>query len=130
MGDGPGEEGEDRPAKIADLLQMFTAGEVTVLANGVPLAVLDADSRSLGIEAKGLKQSGLKASMVIEAKGGGMVGFLRGAESLAKKLSENGWSVTLYDGGEGVLTMGRGVSRLTGYVRASPMKLGKILKTI
>lgn len=117
---------------MADFLQMLDAGSFTVSVNGLPLLSVDAELRSLGLEAKGVKESGLKLSTIIEAEGQGkgVTGLLKGAESIAKRLSEKGWRMTLYDKGDKILTMGRGVSGLTGYISASPLKLRRILKTI
>ena len=121
-----------RRVAVTDILRMFDAGTVTVTANGLPLLSLDAATRSLGIEENGVKESGLELSTIVKAggRGGGVTGLLRGAESFAKGLADNGWRVTLYDRGDTVLSAGHGVSRLTGYVSASPLKLRKILDAL
>lgn len=127
-----GHRKEVRRATIADLLQMFDAGRLTVSVNGLPTLSVDADSKSLGLEARGVKESGLKLSTMIRAEGQGIgiAGLLNGAESIARTLSEKGWKMTLYDRGDRILTMGRGVSALTGHVGTSPLKLRRILNSL
>lgn len=115
-----------------DLLSLFASGVLTVGVNGLPLLKVDAESRSVDVEAAGVKEYGIKLSKVIQLESGqkGVRGLLKGSESTAKGLSKKGWRLTLYDKGSSILTMGRGGSRLTGYVRANPMKIRKILETL
>ncbi len=115
-----------------DLLSMFESGTLTIGIQGLPLLKVDAALRSLDVEATGVKESGIKLSKIVELQAGqtGVVGLVKGSESTAKGLSENGWKLTLYDKGSPILTLGRGVSRLTGHVQANPLKLRKILETL
>lgn len=115
---------------LADLLPIFTSGSFTVSVNGVPAVAVDAESRLLNLEAKGVKKSGLKLLNVIKEKGEGVTGVLKTSESTAKKLSDSGWRITVYDGNDVVLTLGCGVSRLTGYIHVNPLKLRTLLKII
>ena len=115
-----------------DLLSSFQSGVLTVGVGGFPLLKVDAASRSIEVEAAGVKQTGIKISRVIKSSQaqGGVVRFIKESESTARALSRNGWELSLYDRGSRVLVMGRGVSKLTGYVHANPLKLGKILLEI
>ena len=117
-------------ATIADFLSIFTSGSFTLSVNGVPTLAVDAESKALNLEAKGVKKSGLKLLNIVKENGAGVIGILKTSESTAKKLSETGWKVTVYDKNKVVLTMGSGVSRLTGYIHVNPLKLRTILEII
>jgi hypothetical protein len=114
------------------LLSIFESGLLTASVNGLPLLKLDAESRTVDVEAVGVKECGIRLSEIIQLEGGGkgVKALLKGSESSAKGLSEKGWRLTLYDGGSAILTVGKGVSRLTGYVHFSPLKLRRILKSL
>ncbi len=60
----------------------------------------------------------------------GSKNIIEASESMAKKLSNLGWRLTLYEGGSKILTMRGGASRLTGPIRANPLKLRKLLKAL
>ena len=116
-----------------EILPIFASGIFTVGVNGLPFLKVDAESHSVDVEARGVKECGIRLSKIIALQGGrrkGVRGLLEGQESIAKGLSEKGWKLVLYDRGSSILTMGRGVSRLTGYVRVNPLKLRKILKVL
>ena len=115
---------------LVNLLSMFKSGGMTVSVNGTPSVVLDIDSKSLNLEAKGVKKSGLKLLNVTQEKGRGVLGLLKTSQSTAKKLSEMGWKVTLYDGRNVVLSMGSGTSRFTGNIYVNPLKLRRILDSV
>ena len=124
--------GNQKNADPLYLLSLFASGVLTVGVNGLPFLKVDAESRAVDVEAVGVKEYGIRLSKVIQLESGqkGVRGLLKGSESTAKGLSERGWRLTLYDKGGSILTMGRGVSRLTGYVRVNPMKIQKILETL
>ena len=79
-----------------------------------------------------MKESGIRLSNIIELRGGGkgVGGLLKGSESTAKELSEKGWRLTLSDRDGTIITMGRGVSGLTGNVQVNLLKFGKILEIL
>ena len=124
--------GNQKNADPLCLLSLFASGVLTVGVNGLPFLKIDAESRTVDVEAVGVKEYGIRLSSVIQLESGqkGVRGLLKGSESAAKGLSERGWRLTLYDKGSSILTMGRGVSRLTGYVRVNSMKIRKILETL
>ncbi len=117
-------------ATIVDFLSIFTSGSFTLSVNGIPTLAVDAESKELNLEAKGVKKSGLKLLNIIKENREGFTGLLKTSESTAKKLSETGWKVTVYDGTNVVLTMGSGVSRLTGYIHVNPLKFRTILEIV
>ena len=79
-----------------------------------------------------MMESGLKLSSLIEPENRnlGMVGLLQTSQATAKELYENGWKFVLHDKGANILTLGRGVSRLTGHIKVSPTKLRSILDVV
>lgn len=111
---------------VNHLLPLFRSGSMSVAANGFPVLSLDCMSRSLDVEAGGVKESGLKLSQLIEHRGG-VAGLLKDSEAIAKKLAREGWTLTLYDKGSRALTMGSKVSRVTGHIRVNPLKLRRLL---
>jgi hypothetical protein len=127
-----GKKVEKKSNSVADLLSIFASGVLTVDVNGMPFVKVDAESKSVGVEAMGIKECGLRLSKLIRFQGGrqkgGIRGLLESSESAARSLSEDGWQFTLYDRGSRVLTMGRGVSRLSGFITVNPLRLGGILE--
>jgi hypothetical protein len=119
-------------ADTLKLLSMFESGILTVEVNGFPLAKVDAESRSLDLEAQGIKECGIKLSKLIEFETGGkgIKTMISTSESTARRLSERGWSLALYDRGSTILKMGRGVSRLTGHIQVNLLKLRRILENL
>jgi hypothetical protein len=119
-------------ADTLELLSMFESGILTVEVNGFPLAKVDAESRSLDLEAQGIKECGIKLSKLIEFETGGkgIKTMISASESTARRLSERGWSLALYDRGSTILKMGRGVSRLTGHIQVNLLKFRRILENL
>ena len=115
-----------------ELLSMFESGILTVAVNGFPLVKVDAESRSLDLEAQGIKECGIKLSDLIKLESGekGIKGIISASESTARRLSDEGWSLILYDKGNKILRMGRGVSRLTGHIQVNLLKLRRILENL
>ena len=112
------------------LLTLFESGVLTVRLNDHPLLKVDAESKEVGLDVAGVKESGIKLSKITEVESGGkkgVRGMLSGAGSAAKGLSEMGWNVTLWDNRSEVITMGKGVSGLTGHMRVNPLKVHKLL---
>lgn len=93
---------------------------------------IDPESRSLNVEAAGIRESGFRLGKMLIGSGEerSVRRLLTSSESLAKKLSEIGWTLTLYDGSSGLLSVGSRVSRLTGHIKANPIKLRKLLRTL
>jgi hypothetical protein len=115
-----------------ELLTLFQSGILTVKANGLPVMKLDGGERSLDLETQGIKECGIKLSkfMEVESRGKGIRGVLSASEGTAKRLSNDGWSLAIYDRGTRILKMGRGVSRLTGHIEVNLLKLRSILENL
>ncbi|MHB2037153.1 MAG: hypothetical protein ACYCPW_10495 [Nitrososphaerales archaeon] len=114
---------------VDTILPLFSSGSLSVAANGLPLLSLDSKTRSVDLDAGGVEESGLELSQLVGHRGG-IVGLLKDSEAIAKKLASEGWTLTLYDRGNGALTMGSKVSRLTGHIRVNPMKLRRLLRAV
>lgn len=119
-------------AGILRLLPSLKSGSLTVSVNQLPMLKVEPESRSLSVDAAGIRESGLSLRRMLAGGGEGesVRRLLSSSESMAKELSEIGWTLTLYDRGSRMLSMGRGVSRLTGHMRANPLKLRKLLRTL
>ena len=114
-----------------NLLSFFSSGILTVGVNDLPLLKVDAGTRSVKVEAEGVKECGVSLSNIIELQGGkGVRAMLKSSQSTAKELSEKGWRLTLSDNDSALITMGCGVSRLTGHMRVNPLKLRKVLEIL
>lgn len=93
------------------------------------MLAFDADEKTLQVEADGVGEAGLHISDLVklnEGKGG----MVEGSMHLTGALARLGWKLTLYAGGDEVMSMGKGVSRLTGRVSVNPLRLRKLLKAL
>jgi hypothetical protein len=115
-----------------ELLSIFQSGALTVEVNGYPLVKVDAESRSVDVEARGIKECGIKLSKLLEFETGekGIGSIISATELTARRLSNLGWSLILYDKGSRILRMGSGVSRLTGHMQVNLLKLRKLLENL
>lgn len=119
---------EEWPASLLGLLVLVPAGKATVTVEGHPLLSVDADEKTLDVEADGLAEAGLHLSAF--GLGGNLVSELAGSMHYTGALSRAGWKLNLYSEGDRVLTMGKGVSRLTGRVSVNPIRLRRLLKVL
>ena len=117
---------------LLSLLSSLESGSVTVSVNALPMAMVDADSKSLGIEVSGVKESGLRLSeMLVGDDQERSIGkLIASSASMATSLSKIGWTVTLYDKGHSLLSMGKGASGLTGHIKANPLRLRELLRAL
>jgi len=118
-----------RNTSLLDMLGLLSGGRATVTVGGRPLLSIQTESRTLDVDVTGVKQAGIGLTKLIKLQEGDS-NILKGSESVAKELSSLGWKLTLYDEGSTILTMGHGVSRLTGRVWANPLKLERLLKAL
>lgn len=125
----PKKDGEEKVSSFLGVLALLPAGKATVMVGGHPLVSVDADSKSLEVEADGFREAGLRLSDVVRAEGG-VTGVLQGSRKVTGTLSELGWKLTLCAEGDRLLTMGSGVSSLTGRVWANPLRLRKLLEVL
>jgi hypothetical protein len=114
------------------ILSIFVGGSLSVEIDGKPLFKLDAEKRSVDLEVQGVVETGLKLSKLktSQDKRLGLLGLLKTSRETAKDLSDVGWKMSLSDKDSTVLTMGSGVSRLSGRIRANPLKLRRVAKIL
>ena len=111
---------------VDSLLPAFVSGHLNVIVNGFPAVAIDCESKTVEIESSGVKQTGSSLEKLGTTQGG-IIGLIKESESTARKLAEDGWTLVVYDKGVKALTMGKGVSRLTGHVHVNPLKLRRLL---
>ena len=112
-----------------DLLAAASRGKATITVKGRPFVKVDADTKILEVDADGIRAAGLRLQDIGRTKGRPLLALLSQAR-VANLLSERGWRVNLYAEGEKVLTLGSGVSRLTGRIGLNPLKTRKLLKAL
>ena len=117
---------EENLASLVEFLGLVPSGKATVSVGGRPLLSVDADARALDLDTDGLGEAGLRLSDLIKLQEG-HEGKIEGSMHVAEALSRLGWILTLYERGDEVLSMGRGVSRLTGRISVKPLRLRKLL---
>lgn len=111
-----------------DVLDVISQGKVTISVDGKPVLSVDSNSKSLELEISGLERASLKLSSLFEArtvKGK----ILLESSHLLKKFTKKGWSFSLYDKGDKVLTTGT-PSRFGPSLQFSPLKLRRILRIL
>jgi hypothetical protein len=119
----------ERLTFLLDLLAFVSAGSATITVRGCPFLSINSDEKTLEVEAGGVKEVGLRLSDLVKLQEG-LVGVLEGSEHAAGALSRLGWKLTLCAEGDRVLTMGSGVSRLTGRISVNPLKLRKLREAL
>jgi len=112
-----------------ELLGTVTRGKATITVGGRPFVSVDADEKTIGVDAGGLREAGFSIRS-LGGKKSGPLAPLAEAVSIASGLSEQGWRLTLQAEGEKVLTLGSGVSRVTARIRLNPLKVRKLLKAM
>jgi hypothetical protein len=118
-----------RPATLLDTLSLISGGRATISVSGFPLVSLRSDEKELDIELSGAKRAGVRLSELVRLEEGG-ANILVASERVADKLAGLRWRLNLYDRGSKVLTMGSGVSRLTGHVTVNPLRLKALLEAL
>jgi hypothetical protein len=120
---------EENLASLIEFLELVPSGKATVSVGGRPLLSVDADMKALDLEADRMGEAGLRLSDLIKLEQG-RGGVVEGSIHVAKALSRLGWKLSLYERGDEVLSMGRGVSRLTGRISVNPLRLKKLLEAL
>ncbi|GEM_PF-2090388 len=110
------------------LLDAINQGKVTISVDGKPVIAVDTTTKSLELEMAGLEKMNLKISSLFAAKTNKGKMLLQSSH-LVKKFVKKGWSFSLYDRGERLLTAG-GLSRFGPHLRFNPLRLRQILKVI
>jgi len=119
---------EENLASLIGLLGLVPSGKATVSMGGRPLLSVDADLKALDLEADGMGDAGLRLTDLVKLQGQG--GLVEGSMHVAGALSRLGWKLTLYERGDKVLSMGSGVSRLTGRISVNPLRLKRLLDAL
>ena len=119
-------EREESLKSLIELLGLVPSGKATVSVQGRPLLTIDADKKTIDLEADGVREAGLRISDQVKLEEGGR-GRLGGAMRVTGALARLGWKLSLYAEGDRVVSMGSGVSRLTGHISVNPLKLRKLL---
>jgi len=119
----------DSLSSLFDILALVSAGKATVAIGGLQFIEVNGDEKTLDVEAAVAKRAGMKPLNLAKTNGGPL-GTLMGPVRVAGALSQAGWKLNLRAGGEVVLTMGKGSSRLTGRITLNPLKTRKLLKVL
>ena len=120
---------EEDLASLVKLLQHVPSGKATVSVGGRPLLSVDADNKTLEVEAGGVADAGVRLSDLVKLQEGGTA-MIQEPIRISGALTRLGWKLNLYAGGDRILSMGSGVSRLTAHVSVNPLKLKKLLKML
>lgn len=115
---------------LVGMLSDFVSGSLTVSVNNFPFVKIDAETKTLDVEVKGFKESGLRIGNLMQAAGGdsknNIFGTMKKSGSVAHRLHDEGWKVSVFEGKDSLVKIGNGVSSLTGYVWVNPLKLSKL----
>lgn len=120
---------EDRSASLLDLLWLVSAGKATITVKGLPFLSINSDEKILEVETDGAKEAGLHLRDLVNLREGS-VNVLEGSERAARELSRLGWKLTLNAEGERILSMGSGVSRVSGRISVNPLKLRQLREAL
>lgn len=120
---------EDRSASLLDLLGLVSAGKATITVKGLPFLSINSDEKILEVETDGAKEAGLHLRDLVNLREGS-VNVLEGSERAARELSRLGWKLTLNAEGERILSMGSGVSRVSGRISVNPLKLRQLREAL
>ncbi len=111
---------------LAQLLRQLTAGKVEAALDGSPLAVVDAEAKTVTVHLDPLLQDeGRSVPRLHE-------GHLRlwSARGVPSSLARSGWRVSLQSEDHELVGLGRGVSALTGHLHVSPAALWKLRRLL
>jgi hypothetical protein len=112
---------------LAGLLSAVSGGSAQVQIDSAPFATLDAESRDLAVQiGPFLNESRRKHSGVLHES---PIGLWNG-RSIPSELARRGWRVTVCDGPDELMALGRGTSALLGHVHVSSTGLWKLRKLL
>jgi hypothetical protein len=112
---------------LVGLLGGISGGSAQVQIGSVPLATVDAGSKNLDVQIGSLLNEPRKRRSVVLKEG--PVGLWKG-RSIPSELARKGWRLTVHDGPDELMALGRGTSALTGHVHVTPAALWKLRKLI
>lgn len=110
------------------MLDMISRGRVTISVDGKPAILVDGNSKSFELEMAGLEKSSFKLSNLFEKK---MIKgkILLETSQIVKKFAKKGWSFSLYDNGDKLLSSGAH-SIFDMPLHFNPLKLKRILQIL
>jgi hypothetical protein len=114
-------------ALLGGLLSKVSDGSIQVDLDSVPFASVDAQARNLEVQIVPLLR-GERGTRSIASQGGPLE--LWRSRRVPAELARRGWRLTLYDGTEELLVLGRGTSPLTGHIHLNPAALWKLRKLV
>ena len=112
---------------VGELLHSISKGSAQVQIGSTPLATLDAGSRSLEIQIGPLLDE--PTPLRRARREAGLSGLWKG-RSIPSELARRGWRLTISDGTDELLALGRGTSALLGHMHVTPTGLWKLRKLI
>jgi hypothetical protein len=115
--------------ELLSILELIPSGRITVNVGDCHFLRIDSDAKTVEIDTDGARVAGLRLSALLRMREGSG-NFLQGSEHILGLLASLGWNVTIFVAGDKVLTMGSGVSRLTGYVSVNPLRLRKLISAL
>jgi hypothetical protein len=107
------------------LLGRVEDGSVQVAVDSVPFASLDARTRTIDLQLAPLLRARRENRSLAPREG--PLALWR-ARKVPGELAHRGWRLTLYDGTDELLALGRGTSALSGHVHTTPAALWKLRK--
>ncbi len=118
----------ERPAAelLTRMLVHISAGSAEAKIDGTLVATIDGEDRKVTIDLDPLLDAGSRTGALLP-EGGLPLWRNRG---LPSALARSGWQVSVVSESHELLRMGRGVSRLTGHVHASPRALWKLRRIL
>lgn len=112
---------------LGDLLGKVSDGSVQVDIDSVPFASVDAQSRNVAVQIAPLVRGDRGTPSIARPEGPLDLWRSRGVPA---ELARRGWRLTLYDGTDELLFLGRGTNALTGHVHLNPLALWRLRKLI
>jgi hypothetical protein len=112
---------------LVGLLGGLSGGSAQVQIDSVPFATVDAGSRNLDVQVGRLLNEPRRRHPAVLKEG--PVALWKG-RSIPSELARKGWRVTVHDGSDELMALGRGTSALTGHVHVSPAALWKLRKLL
>lgn len=112
---------------LARALGGLSGGSVQIGLGAAPFASVDAESRTLKLQIAPLLLGSGGTRPMLRASG---PRDLWKARNIPAQLARSGWRLTLYDGTQELLSLGRGTSALTGHIHLNPTALWTLRKLV
>jgi hypothetical protein len=106
------------------------SGSLTITVNSIPLLKISGEAKTVDFEIKGLDEAGIHLADVFGGSKKGVIESIRDSSGLARSLNRNGWTIRIFDAGDRLASLGRGVTPLTGFVWLNPLKVARLRRLI